>query len=74
MNQITERPVSYKGSSENNCTQWRIGTKMGYIEKKIVDVHTQLPTGASVPMVLDDFSAVYGMFYMLTADGFQTVI
>lgn len=47
---------------------------MGYIEKKIVDVHTQLPTGASVPMVLDDFSAVYGMFYTLTADGFQTVI
>ena len=45
--------------------------KWDILRKKIVDVHTQLPTGASVPMVLDDFSAVYGMFYTLTADGFS---
>lgn len=45
--------------------------KWDILRKKIVDVHTQLPTGASVPMVLDDFSVVYGMFYTLTADGFS---
>lgn len=45
--------------------------KWDILRKKIVDVHTQLPTGASGPMVLDDFSAVYGMFYTLTADGFS---
>lgn len=45
--------------------------KWDILRKKIVDVHTQLPAGASVPMVLDDFSAVYGMFYTLTADGFS---
>lgn len=45
--------------------------KWDLLRKKIADSHSQLPSGASVPQVLDDFSAVYGMFYTVTADGFS---
>lgn len=45
--------------------------KWDLLRKKIVDCTAQLPSGASVPQVLDDFSAVYGMFYTVTADGFS---
>ena len=45
--------------------------KWDLLRKKIVDCTSQLPSGASVPQVLDDFSAVYGMFYTITADGFS---
>lgn len=45
--------------------------KWDLLRKKIVDCASQLPSGASVPQVLDDFSAVYGMFYTITADGFS---
>lgn len=45
--------------------------KWDVLRKKIVDIHPSLPAGASVPQVLDDFSAVYGMFYTVTADGFS---
>ena len=45
--------------------------KWDVLRKKIVDIHSQLPEGASVPQVLDDFSAVYGMFYTVTANGFS---
>lgn len=45
--------------------------KWDLLRKKIVDCSSQLPSGASVPQVLDDFSAVYGMFYTVTADGFS---
>lgn len=45
--------------------------KWDILRKKIVDVQAQLPAGASVPQILDDFSAVYGMFYTVTADGFS---
>lgn len=43
--------------------------KWDVLRKKIVDIHSTLPVGVSVPQVLDDFSAVYGMFYTITADG-----
>lgn len=45
--------------------------KWDILRKKIVDAHTLLPKGSSVPLVLDDFSSVYGMFYTVTADGFS---
>lgn len=45
--------------------------KWDILRKKIADCYSQLPSGASIPQVLDDFSAVYGMFYTVTADGFS---
>ena len=40
------------------------------LRRKVVNVQTQLPSGAQTPMVLDDFGDVYGMFYAMTSDGF----
>ena len=45
--------------------------KWDVLRKKIYDCQTLLPSSASIPQVLDDFSAVYGMFYTVTADGFS---
>lgn len=45
--------------------------KWDLLRKKIADCTPQLPVGVAVPQVMDDFSAVYGMFYTLTADGFS---
>ncbi|MFA7583447.1 MAG: efflux RND transporter permease subunit [Proteiniphilum sp.] len=40
------------------------------LRRKVTDVQEQLPEGASVPIVKDDFGDVMGMFYALTSDGF----
>ncbi len=39
------------------------------LRRKMNDVRASLPSGASAPMVQDDFGNVYGMFYALTGDG-----
>ena len=45
--------------------QWSI------LRRKVNDIQTQLPEGASIPIVKDDFGDVMGMFYAMTSDGFS---
>ena len=42
-----------------------------YCAEKVNDIQTQLPEGASIPIVKDDFGDVMGMFYAMTSDGLQ---
>ncbi|MBE6287870.1 MAG: efflux RND transporter permease subunit [Mediterranea massiliensis] len=39
------------------------------LRRKVSDARASLPQGVSMPMVKDDFGNVFGMFYVLTADG-----
>ncbi len=39
------------------------------LRRKVNNAVAQLPQGASLPMVRDDFGNVYGMFYAMTGDG-----
>jgi multidrug efflux pump subunit AcrB len=41
------------------------------LRRKVSDVQSNLPEGASVSIVKDDFGDVMGMFYALTSDGFS---
>ncbi|MDR3046826.1 MAG: efflux RND transporter permease subunit [Bacteroidales bacterium] len=43
------------------------------LRRKITDASTALPAEAQKPIVMDDFGDVYGLFYVLTADGFADV-
>ena len=39
------------------------------LRRKVYDAQAELPSGANTSVTKEDFSAVYGMFYVLTADG-----
>ena len=39
------------------------------LRRKVTNVQSKLPSGASTPVVRDDFGDVYGMFYALVGDG-----
>lgn len=39
------------------------------LRRKVYDAQAKLPAGAGTSVTKEDFSAVYGMFYALTADG-----
>lgn len=41
------------------------------LRRKVNDCAARLPQGASVPVVQEDFSNVYGLFYAMTAEGFS---
>lgn len=41
------------------------------LRRKIADVKPLLPPGAMAPIVLDDFGDVYGIYLMLTGDGYS---
>jgi multidrug efflux pump subunit AcrB len=41
------------------------------LRRKIADVKPSLPPGAHAPIVLDDFGDVYGIYLMLTGDGYS---
>lgn len=41
------------------------------LRRKIGDIEGALPPGALPPVVVDDFSDVYGMLYSITADGYS---
>ena len=41
------------------------------LRRKVNDVSAMLPSGCSTPMVIDDVSDVYGMFYALKAEGYD---
>ena len=40
------------------------------LRRKVADVQAELPEGASVSVVMDDFGDVFGMFYAMTFDGY----
>lgn len=40
------------------------------LRRKVSDCAATLPPGAQTPMVQEDFSNVYGLFYAMTAEGF----
>lgn len=40
------------------------------LRRKVSDVKPQLPPGALEPMVIDDFGDVYGVYFMLTGEGY----
>ena len=41
------------------------------LRRKVANVQSRLPEGASLSQVHDDFGNVYGMFYALTGDGYS---
>jgi multidrug efflux pump subunit AcrB len=41
------------------------------LRRKVSDVQSKLPDGASAPIVKDDFGDVMGMFYAMTSDGYS---
>mgnify|MGYP001815279076 FL=1 len=41
------------------------------LRRKVADVESQLPQGATVPRVHDDFSDVYGITLMVTGDNYE---
>ncbi|MCR9078812.1 MAG: efflux RND transporter permease subunit [Hyphomonadaceae bacterium] len=41
------------------------------LRNKVADASSQLPPGASTPSVNDDFGDVYGLYYMLTGEGYS---
>jgi multidrug efflux pump subunit AcrB len=41
------------------------------LRRKIADVKPSLPPGAQAPIILDDFGDVYGIYMMLTGDGYS---
>ncbi|MEO1474744.1 MAG: efflux RND transporter permease subunit [Pseudomonadota bacterium] len=41
------------------------------LRNKVADAAGNLPPGASTPLVNDDFGDVYGIYYLLTGDGFS---
>ncbi len=41
------------------------------LRRKIADVQPSLPPGALAPMVIDDFGDVYGVYLVLTGDGYS---
>lgn len=45
-----------------------LGQVWDEVRKKIRDIQQQLPPGAEAPIVVDDFSDVYGILYALTAE------
>jgi len=43
------------------------------LRRKVANASHSLPSGASTPIVRDDFGDVYGMFYCLTGDGLSNI-
>lgn len=41
------------------------------LRRRVTNATASLPSGASTPIVKDDFGDVYGLFYALTGDGFS---
>ena len=41
------------------------------LRRKVTDVRPKLPPGAAAPMVIDDFGDVFGVYLMLTGEGYS---
>jgi multidrug efflux pump subunit AcrB len=44
----------------------------GKLRNKVEDAQSSLPPGAGMPIVNDDFGDVYGLYYLITGDGFTS--
>lgn len=42
------------------------------VRRKVMDVQNSLPQGCMTPIVIDDMMDVYGIFYAITGDGYET--
>lgn len=42
-----------------------------YLRRRIGEAEAKLPAGAMAPVIYDDFGDVYGMFYGMTAEGYN---
>ncbi|MEO0550506.1 MAG: efflux RND transporter permease subunit [Pseudomonadota bacterium] len=58
--------IRYEASTSKSDLQV-VWTK---VRNKIADAERDLPPGASTPVVNDDFGDVYGIYYMLTGEGY----
>ncbi|MDH8702673.1 multidrug efflux pump subunit AcrB [Dysgonomonadaceae bacterium PH5-43] len=66
MNDLSMITINLSTLVPNNGVEdvWNI------LRRKVSDVQSQLPEGASASIVKDDFGDVMGMFYAMTSDGF----
>ncbi len=64
---IIEVDIEYAFSTNKSDLQL-IWTKL---RNKVSDTISDLPSGATTPVVNDDFGDVYGLYYLLTGDGYS---
>ncbi len=64
---IIEVDIDYAFSANKSDLQL-IWTKL---RNRVKDTETSLPDGAGTPVVNDDFGDVYGLYYLLTGDGYS---
>ncbi len=48
-----------------------IEQKWDILRRRVTGAAARLPAGAEMPMVIDDFGDVFGLFYAMTSDGFS---
>jgi len=56
---------------EMTVPQKEIEQRWDFLRRKVQAAVPKLPEGIQEPIVIDDFSEVYGMFYAMTGDGFS---
>ncbi|MEM7460392.1 MAG: efflux RND transporter permease subunit, partial [Pseudomonadota bacterium] len=62
--------ISVEIRYEDSTTKSDLQLVWTKVRNKIADSERELPPGASTPIVNDDFGDVYGIYYMLTGDGY----
>ncbi len=63
MNDLSIITVELQSTTKDVERQWDL------VRRKITNIQGTLPSGATTPIVKDDFGNVYGMFYALTGEG-----
>ena len=63
MNDLSIITVELQSTTKDVERQWDL------VRRKITNIQGTLPSGATTPIVKDDFGDVYGMFYALTGEG-----
>lgn len=63
MNDLSIITVELQSTTKDVERQWDL------VRRKITNIQGTLPSGATTPIVRDDFGDVYGMFYALTGEG-----
>ncbi len=51
--------------------QGEIPQRWEFLRRKVTAALPKLPAGVQTPMIIDDFGDVYGMFYAMTAEGYD---
>lgn len=54
---------------ESTVPPGELEQKWDILRRRVTNAASQLPSGAVMPVVKDDFGDVYGMFYAMTTDG-----